>query len=73
MKLTLLISLSLLLLALPAAFGQTAADEFFHSGAQSYISNNIPKAKEEVAAGLKLDPDNPKLKKLDELLKQQQN
>jgi hypothetical protein len=48
------------------------ADDFFNSGAQSYISNNIPQAKEVVEMGLKLYPDDTKLKKLEELLKQQQ-
>lgn len=71
MPLRLLLSLSLLLLALPAVRAQTA-DDFFHGGAMFYLSNNIPKAKEEVAAGLKLFPDDIKLKKLEELLNQQQ-
>jgi hypothetical protein len=48
------------------------ADDFFNSGAQFYISNNIPAAKERVETGLKLYPDDVKLKKLEELLKQQQ-
>src|SRR6266581_3483198 len=63
-------ALGLLLLA-----GQTVcaqpADEFFHSGAQSYLSNNVARAREEVDNGLKLYPEDLKLKKLDELLKQQ--
>ena len=63
-------ALGLLLLA-----GQTVcaqpADEFFHSGAQSYLSNNVARAREEVDNGLKLYPDDLKLKKLDELLRQQ--
>ena len=63
-------ALSLLLLAGQAVCAQPA-DEFFHSGAQSYISNNVAKAREEVDNGLKLYPDDLKLKKLDELLKQQ--
>jgi len=72
MRLSLLISLSLLLLSWQTACAQIApADDFFNSGAQSYISNNIAQAKESVAAGLKLYPDDIKLKKLDELLKQQ--
>ena len=70
MALRLLLSLSLLL-AWSAARAQTAED-FFHGGAMFYLSNNIPKAKEEVASGLKLFPDNAKLKKLEELLNQQQ-
>lgn len=71
MKLSLHISLSLLLLVLPAAFGQTA-DDFFNGGAQSYISNNIPKALEVVTNGRALYPEDIKLKKLEELLNQQQ-
>jgi hypothetical protein len=72
MRLSLLISLSLLLLSWQPARAQLApADDFFHSGAQFYISNNIPKAREMVDMGLKLYPGDEKLKKLDELLKQQ--
>jgi Mg-chelatase subunit ChlI len=65
-----LISLSLLLAAL-AARAQTAED-IFNSGAQFDISNNIPSALEKVEGGLKIYPDDVKLKKLEELLKQQQ-
>jgi len=65
-----LISLSLLLAALVAR-AQTAED-FFNSGAQFYISNSIPSALEKVEGGLKIYPDDVKLKKLEELLKQQQ-
>jgi len=65
-----LISLSLWL-AVPTAWAQTA-EEFFNGGAQLYISNNIPVALEKVEAGRKQYPDNEKLKKLEELLKQQQ-
>lgn len=73
MRLPLLISLSLLPLAWQNAGAQLApADDFFHSGAQFYISNSIPQAKEQVEMGLKLYPDDDKLKKLEELLKQQQ-
>jgi len=71
MPLRLLISLSLVLLAGLAAPAQTA-DDFFNSGAQFYVSNNIPAALERTENGLKLYPDNVKLKKLEELLKQQQ-
>ena len=70
MRLRIRVSLSLLLLA-GQAVGAQPADEFFHSGAQSYLSNNVAKAREEVDNGLKLYPDDLKLKKLDELLKQQ--
>jgi len=71
MPLRLLISLSLALLAGLAARAQTAED-FFNSGAQFYISNNIPAAWQRVESGRKLYPDDVKLKKLEELLKQQQ-
>jgi len=70
MRSPILISLSLLL-ALSGAWAQPA-DEFFHGGAQLYLSNNIPAAKEAVTNGLKLHPDDVKLKKLYELLNQQQ-
>jgi Ca-activated chloride channel homolog len=66
-----LIGLNLLLLASLTARAQTAGD-FFNSGAQFYISNNIPAALEKTENGLKLYPDDVKLKKLEELLKQQQ-
>jgi Ca-activated chloride channel family protein len=71
MKLRLLISISLLALALQKADAQSA-DDYFHGGAQSYLSNNVAGARQEVDQGLKLFPDDVKLKKLDELLKQQQ-
>ena len=45
MRLSLLISLSLLLLSWQTACAQIApADDFFNSGAQCYISNNIAAA-----------------------------
>jgi outer membrane biosynthesis protein TonB len=65
-----LFSLSLLL-ASPVAFADTA-DDFFHAGAVYYLSNNIPKALEVVSNGLASFPDDIKLKKLEELLKPQQ-
>jgi len=69
----LLISLSGLLIATQRLCAQLApAEDFFNSGAQLYISNNVPQAKEQVEMGLKLYPDDEKLKKLEELLKQQQ-
>jgi Ca-activated chloride channel family protein len=70
MRLSLPISVSLLL-AWQAACAQTA-DDFFNSGAHFYISNNIPQALAPVEDGLKRYPDDVKLKKLYELLKQQQ-
>jgi Ca-activated chloride channel family protein len=73
MTLRLLISLSLLLLAWQDAGAQLApADDFFNSGAQFYISNNIPQALESTETGLKQYPNDEKLKKLEALLKQQQ-
>lgn len=66
-----LISSSLLWLAICAAHAQSA-DDFFNGGAQFYISNNIPDALNKVEAGRKIYPDDDKLKKLEELLKQQQ-
>jgi Ca-activated chloride channel family protein len=69
----LLISLSLLLLSWQRVSAQLApADDFFNSGAQLYISNNIPAALERVEMGLKTYPDDEKLQKLEKLLKQQQ-
>jgi outer membrane biosynthesis protein TonB len=65
------LSLSLLILNLWGASAQNAED-FFHGGAQSYLSNNIPSALEVVTNGLQRFPDNEQLQKLYELLKQQQ-
>lgn len=69
----LLLSLSLLLLVWQNAGAQLApADDFFNGGAQFYISNNVPAALQRVEDGLKFYPDDVKLKKLEQLLKQQQ-
>jgi len=65
------ISLSLLLLTRLGAGAQTA-DDFFHGGAQSYLTNNVPGALEVVTNGLQRFPADEKLKKLFELLNQQQ-
>ena len=68
----LLISLSLAVFAWQTAVAQLApAADFFNSGAQFYISNNVPPALERVESGLKLYPEDEKLKKLEQLLKQQ--
>jgi outer membrane biosynthesis protein TonB len=64
-------SLSLLLLTLWASGAQTA-DDFFHGGAQHFLSNNIPAALEVVTNGLQRFPEDQKLQKLHELLNQQQ-
>jgi len=72
-KLSLSLSLGLMLLTGLSARAQFLnADDFFNSGAQLYISNNIPLAKQQVETGLQLYPNDDKLKKLEELLKQQQ-
>ncbi len=46
-------------------------DNFFHGGAQWYLSNNVPAALEVVTNGLQQFPDDEKLQKLYELLQQQ--
>ena len=71
MKLRLLISISFLALATPKVRAQSA-DDFFHTGAQAYLTNNTASAREQVDKGLKQYPNDIKLKKLDDLLKQQQ-
>ena len=71
MKLPLRLSIELALLAALATQAQTA-DEFFDSGAQLYISNNIPAALQAVESGRKQYADDVKLKKLEELLKRRQ-
>ena len=71
MTLRRLLSLSLLLVSGSSVRAQfLPADDFFHRGAQSYITNNLAQAREAVDQGLKFYPDDAKLKKLDELLKQ---
>ena len=73
MRLRILISLSALLLSWQHVDAQLLpADDFFHGGAQFYLSNNVPKALEIVTNGRAIYPDDIKLKKLEELLKQQQ-
>ena len=73
MTLRLLTSLSLLLAWQKASAQlQSPADDLFNGGAQFYISNNIPSALERVEGGLKIYPNDEKLKKLEALLKQQQ-
>jgi len=65
-----LIALVVSLFAGLAAFAETA-DDIFHGGVVNYLSNDIPKALEVVTNGRALYPDDIKLKKLEELLKQQ--
>ncbi len=67
-----LLLLTLLFTAQKICAQLAPADDFFNSGAQFYISNNIPAALERVESGLKFYPGDEKLKKLEELLKQQQ-
>ena len=71
MKSILATSLSLALLALPAAAVNTAED-FFHVGASNFLASKTEPALMAVTNGLRLDPQNMKLKKLEELLRQQQ-
>ena len=71
MKSILATSLSLALLALPAAAVNTAED-FFHVGASNFLASRTEPALMAVTNGLRLDPQNAKLKKLEELLRQQQ-
>jgi Ca-activated chloride channel homolog len=71
MKSILATSLSLALLALPAVAVSTAED-FFHVGASNFLASKTEPALMAVTNGLRLDPQNVKLKKLEELLRQQQ-
>ena len=69
----LITSLSALVLSgRPAQAQLLPADEFFHGGARSYLTNNIGGALQWVTNGLAVYPKDEKLKKLEELLKQQQ-
>ena len=57
-----------------SAFDMTkSADDYFHGGAMAYLTNNLPTALNVVTNGLLQYPDDEKLKKLEALLKQQQN
>jgi Ca-activated chloride channel family protein len=69
--LLLLSSLSLFSPAWLSVSAQTAAD-FFHGGAQRYLTNNIPGALEVVTNGLQRFPKDEQLQKLHELLNRQQ-
>ncbi|MBC8094221.1 MAG: hypothetical protein H7Y43_00265 [Akkermansiaceae bacterium] len=72
MKLQIRFSLSLLLALSPPIVGAQTAEDFFHTGAQSYLSNNVPVALQRVEEGRKRYPTDARLKKLEELLKRQQ-
>lgn len=73
MRLRLLLSLSAVFLFRQYAGAQfIPAGDFFHGGALAYLSNNIPAALKEVTNGRAMYPQDEKLKKLEELLKQQQ-
>ena len=74
------IVLSISLLLTPLCFGAQTAEDYFHGGAQFYISNQTQKAKSEVFSGLKLYPNDQQLngmagllKKAEEQQQQQQN
>lgn len=57
----------------PVHGAQPAADQFFHQGAQHFLATNgMTQAKLAVTNGLKLYPNDEKLRKLWELLNQQQ-
>jgi len=71
MRLSPLAKVSLVLFATGSASAQTA-DDYFNDGAQLYIAGQTPSALARVEGGLKAYPDDPKLKKLEALLKQQQ-
>ena len=71
MRLRILISLSALLPSLLQTVWAQSANDLFHGGAQFYLSNNIPGALEQAENGLRLYPEDVKLKKLEELLKRQ--
>lgn len=59
--------------AAPARGAQPGADQFFHQGAQHFLATNgMAQAKLAVTNGLKLYPNDEKLRKLWELLNQQQ-
>lgn len=61
-----------LLVLKPSVTVAQTADDFFHGGALSYLSNNIPAALDVVTNGLQRFPNDEKLQKLYELLNQQQ-
>lgn len=67
-----LLLVALASLSLAARAQTRTADDFFHGGALSYLSNNIPVALEVVTNGLQRFPDDEKLKKLYALLNQKQ-
>jgi len=69
MRLLLPISASLLLVWQTVC--AQSAEDYFNGGAHAYLTNNIPEALKSVESGLKQYPDDEKLKKLYELLKQQ--
>src|ERR1019366_8488542 len=71
-RLRISLNLALFLCAQKLCAQLAPAEDFFNSGAQLYISNNVPAALERVEMGLKTYPDDEKLKKLEALLKQQQ-
>lgn len=69
---SLIVATLLLSLRINAAEHFAFADDYFHGGALRYLSNNVPGALDIVTNGLLQFPDDEKLKKLEALLKQQQ-
>ena len=67
--------LLLLLFAAPLAAAQLSrtpgATEYYHNAAKAYVDGETEQAVQQAETGLALDPDNAKLKKLLDLLRQQ--
>jgi len=70
--------LTCLLLVLPAGLANAqdadgrVAEDYFHTGARSFISENLAEASATVGAGLRAYPDDAELRRLDELIRQAQ-
>ena len=54
------------LVAVAPVMGQSAQD-FFHSGARTYVDARLPEALSYVESGLELEPDNARLRALKEI------
>ena len=60
------------LLTMDSIYAQQNAEDYFHSGANSFINNDLPTAINEVNTGLSKYPNDPKLNALLEKLKEEQ-
>ena len=58
------------LLAVAPVMGQSAQD-FFHSGARTYVDARLPEALNYVESGLELEPDNARLRALKEKIEEE--